>query len=422
MINKKHNISEAKRVERELTYNPFDLFFKKKVMPSQFVAVGYLKDADDEKNIPKVTGMKKNIIENDEQFRDFVLNQYADTMWAKDFATILDTPDYLKVLNGKGKQARFIIAGHVVRIQRMMYNWRDLSHLAAKYAEQEDEIMQARANAGFGQGVNSYDPDVNDEYFDDTDDSYAEDDWRRNSDYMGTGVRQRGLKGNNKDGSGYRLPAGPVDGMYLYSGKDKDKEGMLALRNMLDKRMSTKSGYKSVYYYVAPNGEMEKMPYEFISFMRNNYKGTRNVTAKPVPEMQPDEKEYNDVINAIKAKYDAIQQPTDLIFDKILYITAKCMDWNAKSYDKNKATPMVFVNNRAIYQTFPFLKARFLNPVISDFCTALKTKDEDTGKYRYQDRIEIVTEKKKLSKKHQALYENIMRTVSKIVKRELNMH
>lgn len=414
MINKRRHITEGKRVDREITYNPFDLFFKKKVMPGQFVTVGYLKDADTE--TPKVTGKQKfNIIENDEQFRNYVLDVYADTMWAQDFAKNLDTVGYLKALNGKGKTAPILIDGHIVRIQKFIYNWRNIEHLAKKFAAKDEEIIKARANAGFGQGVSSYDPDVDDEYVNDTDDSYAEDDWRRKSVYKGTGIRQRGVKNN---GSGYRMVS-DVDGMYFYSGEKDDKQDKLALRNMLDKRLSTKSGYKSVYYYVAPTGEMEEMPYEFIAFMKNNYKGTRNVS-KDMGEMVPDEIEYNEVIKAIEDKYAGIQDPKDLRFDRILYITASCMDWNAKKYDKNVATPMVFVNNRELYKEYPYLKARFVNPIISDFCTMFKSKD-DAGNLVYNNKIEMVTEKKKLSKQHQAIYENIMRTVSKIVKRELNI-
>lgn len=398
-------LAEAKRVDREITYNPFDLFFKRKIVPGRFVTVGYVKDADEES--PKITGRKTNIIENDDEFRDFVLNKYADTMWAQDFANILDMPDYNKALSGKAKTATFNIEGHVVRIQKFIYNWREPENLAKKFAGKEEEIARARANAGFGQGVNSYEDE--EDFFDDTDDSYDEEDWRRKPQYMGTGVRQRGLKKNSS--SGYRF-ATPAPGLYSYSGTDPDKYNKMAVRNMIDKRVSTKSGYKSVYYYVAPTGEMEEMPFEFISFIRNNYKGTRNVTPKAAEQMTPDEAEFNAVIDAIEKKYANMQQPTDLIFDNILYITAAPIDWNAKD---GKGTPMVFVNNRAVYKEFPYLKPRYVNPVIAEFCTSFKDKSG-----AYNNSIEVVTEKQKMNKKNQALYETIMRHVSKTVKQKLN--
>lgn len=344
-------------------------------------------------------------------------------MWAADFAQIQGTPGYAAALEGKKKTADFDIDGHVVRIQKFQYNWRDPSKLGKAFASKEDEIAMARANAGFGQGVNDWDEESGDEFFDDYDDSYAETDWRRKPKYQGTGIRP---KNTRKTSSGYRFPTA-APGLYSYSGEDESKYNSMAIRNMLDPRVNTKSGFKSVYYYVSPDGRMEEMPIDFINFIRDAYKASRNV--KPtIPDVmtEEDEIEFNNVIAEIEKKYANKQQPTDLLFDKILYISATPSDWN----DNNIRTPMVFINNRAIYQEYPYLRSRELNKIIVQFCTDVFPLDTESKRSlsrderiaRRADRIERVTEKKRsVSPENQKLYENIMLNVSKTIKKKLNM-
>lgn len=372
---------------REITYNPFDLFFNKKIVNGQFVTVGYIKDALEES--PKVTGTKTNIAENDEQLQEY-LDQYANTMWASDFAGIILEPEYKAALEGKRKQCKFEIEGNIIRIQRFTYQWRDPKNLAKNYDKEAEELLQARAKYGFGEGY------ADDELDMDVDDWYDDEDWRRKPQYQGTGVRTRGLKRNTS--SGYRFPT-PAPGLYSYSGKDPEKQDRMAIRNMLDPRQNgtdpvakKKSGYKNVYYYVSPDGTMEEMPLEVVNFLRYAYKGVRNVKATQQEQMAEDEKEYNEVIKAIQDKYASKQQPTDLLFDNILYITASPIGWNEKARVNGKATkgtPMIFVNNRAIYKEFPYLKARNLNKVIGAFCSTVDI-----------NKIERVTEKKNNMYKH----------------------
>ena len=423
MYNFNKKINEA--MDRQVTYNPFDLFFSKKIVPGSFVTVGYIKDANEESGKPKVTGRKNFIPENDEKLQSY-LQEYVNTMWAADFAQILSTPGYAAALEGKKKTADFTIDGHVVRVQKFQYNWREPQNLGKAFAGKEDEIVAARANAGFGQGVNDWDADSDEDFFDDYDDSYAEDDWRRKSKYQGTGLRPR-LK-SNAPSSGYRFPTA-APGLYSYSGKDESKYNSMAIRNMLDPRISDpKAGFKSVYYYVAPNGMMEEMPIEFINFIRDAYKGSRN-TKPTEPDVMTDaeEIEFNKVIAEIEAKYAGKQQPTDLLFDNILYISTAPADWN----DKKVRTPMVFINNRAIYQEYPFLRSKELNKVIVQFCTDVFPLDRESKRTlskaeqiaRRADKIERVTEQKKRSvnPKHQKLYESIMMNVSKNLKKQLNI-
>ena len=86
MYNFNKKINEA--MDRQVTYNPFDLFFSKKIVPGSFVTVGYIKDANEESGKPKVTGRKNFIHENDEKLQSY-LQEYVNTMWAADFAQIL---------------------------------------------------------------------------------------------------------------------------------------------------------------------------------------------------------------------------------------------------------------------------------------------------------------------------------------------
>lgn len=383
----KYLINEA-QVNREITYNPFDLFFHKKIVNGHFVTVGYLKDANEES--PKITGQKNNISENDEQLHEY-LDQYADTMWASDFAGITMEQSYQDALAGKRKTCKFEIEGNIVRIQRFTYQWRDPKNFGKAFDRQAEEEMQARAKYGFGEGF------ADDELgIENPDEWYEEDDWRRKPQYQGTGVRTRGLKKNAS--SGYRF-ATPAPGLYSYSGTDPEKMDRMAIRNMLDPRQNgtdpeakKKSGYKSVYYYVSPDGVMEEIPTEVVNFLRYAYKGVRNVKAAETEQMAADEAEFNQLMAEIQAKYANKQQPTDLLFDHILYITASPIGWNDKARVNGKATkgtPMVFVNNRVIYQEFPYLKARYLNKVIGEFCSSIDV-----------NKIEQVTEKLKNMQKY----------------------
>ena len=406
----KRLLFERNSINREITYNPFDLFFNRKIVNGQFVTVGYVKDAVEES--PKCTGQKSNIPDNDEEFRNY-LKQYADTLWAEDFSNIIDSASYQAALNGSKKTAKFEIAGHIIRIQRFTYQWRDPKNFGKAFDREAEEIMQARSNAGFGEGTKV------DGYDNDPDDFYDDEDWRRKPEYMGTGVRQRGLK--RKASSGYRF-ATSAPGLYSYSGTDPEKYDRMAIRNMLDPRQNSndpaakkKSGYKSVYYYVAPDGTMEEMPKDFINFLRYNYKATRNAKPTPAQEMAEDEKEFNEIINAIQQKYADKQQPTDLLFDQILYITASPIGWNQKARENGvatKGTPMAFINNRVIYQTYPFLKAKNLEPVIGEFCTSI-----DVSK------IERVTEKRNIRKyRNRKLFEAQTHTVGKHFFYKWNIH
>lgn len=369
-------LNEKETRMREITYNPFDLFFSRKIVPGQFVTVGYVKDSNVES--PKILGQKNNIADNDDELQEY-LDEYANTLWAQDFAGITMDSGYQAALNGTKKTAKFEIDGEIIRVQRFTYQWRDPRNFGKAFDKEAEEMLQARAKYGFGQGFADEELGI-----EDPDEWYDEDDWRRKPKYMGTGLRQRGLKKNGS--SGYRFST-PAPGLYAYSGTDPDKMHNMAIRNMLDPRQNSgspeemkKSGYKSVYYYVAPNGTMEEMPDDFVNFVRYAYKGVRNTKAAQAEEMGAEEKEFNELISAIQKKYAEKQQPTDLLFDQILYITASPIEWNEKAWKKvdgkrvqTPGKPMVFVNNRALYKTFPFLKAREMNKVIGNFCTSIET-------------------------------------------------
>lgn len=410
----RHILNEKQ--DRTVTYNPFDLFFKKKIKNGAFVTVGYVKDASEES--PKLTGQKGKIVENDPQLQELLV-RYHDTAWAQAYSACIDSPAYEKALSGKVKTFKFNIEGEIIRIQKFQYQWRDAATFAKRWEQESDEYMKARVDAGFGEGVNDWDEEDG-EYTDTTDDAYDETDWRRKSEYMGSGVRPRGLKKNAS--SGYRFQTA-APGLYSYSGTDETKYDRMAIRNQLDTRFNQQSGYKSEYYYVTPQGKMELMPDEFVTFMKNAYKTER--ATRPAAEMEQAEAEYNAIVKAIAEKYKN-KQPTDLLFDQILYISASPVDWNDKSVKQVTGQKMAFINNRALYQTFPFLRSREVNNIIVRYCTDLDLPEDKTIKDRNArldakaGYIERVTESKKLKRMKDALYESIMLKTSKILKKHLN--
>ena len=312
-----------------------------------------------------------------------------------------------------GKTAPFNIDGdvHILMVSRHIVNWKDRDSFVKFYKDRGDEEVKVRAKHGFG-------------YADDT---YDENDWRRKSTYKGTGIHPVSKGGGNiyrpiGNTSFYGVP---------YTAKEADeynkknnlkvgdpgykKEGDFmdrwAIRQISNPAATAATQIKPIWLFIDADGIITELDSELIAWLQYAYKSPR--PKKEVAEMSQEEKDFVNDLHSIK-NYD--RHELTMIMDNTLYITGTAVDKVTK--DK---TSFTWTNYDNVLKVFPYITRKKLENIFKR-CQR-KSKDEvidlnESFKIKFSNKLNESKINNKKSKK--ALYENIMREVSKIVKKHLN--
>lgn len=370
------NLNEALKV-RKIGKNPFDFFQMHKIPNGTFVSFGYFNDHA----ISFGPKTKKLINQaNDEQLINYLtgdkLNS-APTFKSK-LQAFKDSVAYADALVGeKRKTAPLDLDGecHIVKIGKFTVNWRDPEHFANFYGAQNDTRAKLRHKYGFGKN----------------DEDYPENDWHRNPKYGGTALRPA-AKGN-----GGQVYTDPYEDTGIYrSIVDPNK---LAVRQIINPKVK---GLSSTWFFVDASGNIEYLDKDLMNFLRYNYSNTRVVAdiKDEMIEMSEEEKEFAQELENLQKS--ELSEKTFLL-ENIIYMCGVIR----KKGEENES--FLWRNDDIVSGNFPYFSAQILEDIIDKVAMADVREVENLNESFLS---------KKDNKK--ALYESIMTSVAREVKKVLN--
>ena len=354
-------------VERHIYYDLLKFLDTHTIKNGSFVSIGYFNDHE----LSYGPGTRKTInAVNDEQLTEFIENS-APSKFIDALQAFQNSPKYQNAL-AKGKTAPFELDGdvHILKISKIIVNWKDSERFAKFYGDRSDEIAKVRAKHGFG-----YDED-----------SYEETDWRRR--HGGVGVRPIS-KAIGRQGAQYDIIHDK--GVYNYEGK-------ISLRQVENYKASP----KPIWYFIDANRDITEIDNKLMSWLTYAYKGKR--VKNEIVEISQEEQEFLDEINSIK---NINKKELKLPLDNILYLVGTSITQDGT------VEPFIWLNDIKIKELYPYVREDKLNEIIQEYVDISK-KDA-----AYMNR-NIVSESRRLNNKNNKnLYNSLMEGISKSIERNL---
>lgn len=414
-----------------VVYNPADIFMKYNMKPGDYVSIAYISDVlQGESNHPiaRIGSQKQCYNINNET--DAQLVEYINALPNNRIKQLLtefrESKKYQDFLNGTSKLKTCklnLTTEHIIKVSHLTCNWKDSKALAKFYDKQRDAIWKLRQDYGFEDGF---------------DDNYERDEddvnWRDSHD--GRNIMPRTKK--NYNGNVYK-DATILPGIYA-SLSDPDK---VAFRFAYNQRSSHKD---SDYYYVNGDGTLFPLNKAFVTFLTYAYKKNKEEEIYPTQE----EREFVAKLKQITDEAASTAEMT-LSCNQILFMKSTAR--TSKNARISENIPFVWINTKAVVNKYDFINPNDLNNIIKNLVYSLDDTDvngtieninikgksisdllnidmsgkatADPAAVRQRlgitEALHMLAYKFTRTKKKRALYESIMKNVSKTIKRKLQL-
>ena len=414
-----------------VVYNPADIFMKYNMKPGDYVSIAYISDVlqgESSHPIARSDSQKQCYNINDET--DAQLVEYINALPNNRIKQLLtefrESKKYQDFLNGTSKLKTCklnLTTEHIIKVSHLTCNWKDSKALAKFYDKQRDAIWKLRQDYGFEDGFD-------DNYDRDEDDI----NWRDSHD--GRNIMPRTKK--NYNGNVYK-DATLLPGIYA-SLSDPDK---VAFRFAYNQRSSHKD---SDYYYVNGDGTLFPLNKAFVTFLTYAYKKNKEEEIYPTQE----EREFVAKLKQITDEAASTAEMT-LSCNQILFMKSTAR--TSKNARISENIPFVWINTKAVVNKYDFINPNDLNNIIKNLVYSLDDTDvngtieninikgksisdllnigmsgkatADPAAVRQRlgitEALHMLAYKFTQTKKKRALYESIMRNVSKTIKRKLQL-
>ena len=414
-----------------VVYNPADIFMKYNMKPGDYVSIAYISDVlqgESSHPIARSDSQKQCYNINDET--DVQLVEYINALPNNRIKQLLtefrESKKYQDFLNGTSKLKTCklnLTTEHIIKVSHLTCNWKDSKALAKFYDKQRDAIWKLRQDYGFEDGFD-------DNYDRDEDDI----NWRDSHD--GRNIMPRTKK--NYNGNVYK-DATLLPGIYA-SLSDPDK---VAFRFAYNQRSSHKD---SDYYYVNGDGTLFPLNKAFVTFLTYAYKKNKEEEIYPTQE----EREFVAKLKQITDEAASTAEMT-LSCNQILFMKSTAR--TSKNARISENIPFVWINTKAVVNKYDFINPNDLNNIIKNLVYSLDDTDvngtieninikgksisdllnigmsgkatADPAAVRQRlgitEALHMLAYKFTQTKKKRALYESIMRNVSKTIKRKLQL-
>ena len=414
-----------------VVYNPADIFMKYNMRPGDYVSIAYISDVlQGESSHPISRSDSQKQCYNINEETDAQLVEYINALPNNRIKQLLtefrESKKYQDFLNGTSKLKTCklnLTTEHIIKVSHLTCNWKDSKALAKFYDKQRDAIWKLRQDYGFEDGFD-------DNYDRDEDDI----NWRDSHD--GRNIMPRTKK--NYNGNVYK-DATILPGIYV-SLSDPDK---VAFRFAYNQRSSHKD---SDYYYVNGDGTLFPLNKAFVTFLTYAYKKNKEDEIYPTQE----EREFVAKLKQITDEAASTAEMT-LSCNQILFMKSTAR--TSKNARISENIPFVWINTKAVVNKYDFINPTELNNIIKNLVYSLDdtdvngtieninikgksisdllnigmsgkaTADPATIRQRLgiTEALHMLAYKFTRTKKKRALYESIMRNVSKTIKRKLQL-
>ena len=414
-----------------VVYNPADIFMKYNMKPGDYVSIAYISDilqGESSHPIARSGSQKQCYNINDET--DAQLIEYIGNLPNNRIKQLLtefrESKKYQDFLNGTSKLKTCklnLTTEHIIKVSHLTCNWKDSKALAKFYDKQRDAIWKLRQDYGFEDGFDdNYDRDEDDV------------NWRDSHD--GRNIMPRTKK--NYNGNVYK-DATILPGIYA-SLSDPDK---VAFRFAYNQRSSHKD---SDYYYVNGDGTLFPLNKAFVTFLTYAYKKNKEEEIYHTQE----EREFVAKLKQITDEAASTAEMT-LSCNQILFMKSTAR--TSKNARISENIPFVWINTKAVVNKYDFINPNDLNNIIKNLVYSLDDTDVNgtieninikgksisdllnigmSGKATANpaavrqrlgitEALHMLAYKFTRTKKKRALYESIMRNVSKTIKRKLQL-
>lgn len=414
-----------------VVYNPADIFMKYNMKPGDYVSIAYISDVlQGESNHPIARRGSQKQCYNINEETDAQLIEYIDNLPNNRIKQLLtefrESKKYQDFLNGTSKLKTCklnLTTEHIIKVSHLTCNWKDSKALAKFYDKQRDAIWKLRQDYGFEDGFDdNYDRDEDDV------------NWRDSHD--GRNIMPRTKK--NYNGNVYK-DATILPGIYA-SLSDPDK---VAFRFAYNQSSSHKD---SDYYYVNGDGTLFPLNKAFVTFLTYAYKKNKEEEIYPTQE----EREFVAKLKQITDEAASTAEMT-LSCNQILFMKSTAR--TSKNARISQNIPFVWINTKAVVNKYDFINPTELNNIIKNLVYSLDdtdvngtieninvkgksisdllnidmsgkaTADPATIRQRLgiTEALHMLAYKFTQTKKKRALYESIMKNVSKTIKRKLQL-
>lgn len=414
-----------------VVYNPADIFMKYNMKPGDYVSIAYISDVlQGESSHPISRSDSQKQCYNINEETDAQLVEYINALPNNRIKQLLtefrESKKYQDFLNGTSKLKTCklnLTTEHIIKVSHLTCNWKDSKALAKFYDKQRDAIWKLRQDYGFEDGFDdNYDRDEDDV------------NWRDSHD--GRNIMPRTKK--NYNGNVYK-DATILPGIYA-SLSDPDK---VAFRFAYNQRSSHKD---SDYYYVNGDGTLFPLNKAFVTFLTYAYKKNKEEEIYPTQE----EREFVAKLKQITDEAASTAEMT-LSCNQILFMKSTAR--TSKNARISENIPFVWINTKAVVNKYNFINPTELNNIIKNLVYSLDDTDVNgtieninvkgksisdllnidmSGKATavpatirqrlgITEALHMLAYKFTQTKKKRALYESIMRNVSKTIKRKLQL-
>lgn len=414
-----------------VVYNPADIFMKYNMKPGDYVSIAYISDIlQGESSNPIARSGSQKQCYNINAETDAQLVEYIDNLPNNRIKQLLtefrESKKYQDFLNGTSKLKTCklnLTTEHIIKVSHLTCNWKDSKALAKFYDKQQDAIWKLRQDYGFEDGFDdNYDRDEDDV------------NWRDSHD--GRNIIPRTKK--NYNGNVYK-DATILPGIYA-SLSDSDK---VAFRFAYNQKSSHKD---SEYYYVNGDGTLFPLNKAFVTFLTYAYKKNKEAEIYPTQE----EREFVAKLKQITDEAPSTAEMT-LSCNQILFMKSTAR--TSKNARISQNIPFVWINTKAVVNKYDFINPTDLNNIIKSLVYSLDdtdvngtieninvkgksisdllnidmsgkaTADPATIRQRLgiTEALHMLAYKFTQAKKKRALYESIMKNVSKTIKRKLQL-
>ena len=414
-----------------VVYNPADIFMKYNMKPGDYVSIAYISDVlQGESSHPISRSDSQKQCYNINEETDAQLVEYINALPNNRIKQLLtefrESKKYQDFLNGTSKLKTCklnLTTEHIIKVSHLTCNWKDSKALAKFYDKQRDAIWKLRQDYGFEDGFDdNYDRDEDDV------------NWRDSHD--GRNIMPRTKK--NYNGNVYK-DATILPGIYA-SLSDPDK---VAFRFAYNQRSSHKD---SDYYYVNGDGTLFPLNKAFVTFLTYAYKKNKEEEIYPTQE----EREFVAKLKQITDEAASTAEMT-LSCNQILFMKSTAR--TSKNARISENIHFVWINTKAVVNKYDFINPNDLNNIIKNLVYSLDDTDVNgtieninikgksisdllnigmSGKATANpaavrkrlgitEALHMLAYKFTRTKKKRALYESIMKNVSKTIKRKLQL-
>ena len=414
-----------------VVYNPADIFMKYNMKPGDYVSIAYISDVlQGESSHPISRSDSQKQCYNINEETDAQLVEYINALPNNRIKQLLtefrESKKYQDFLNGTSKLKTCklnLTTEHIIKVSHLTCNWKDSKALAKFYDKQRDAIWKLRQDYGFEDGFDdNYDRDEDDV------------NWRDSHDSRNIMPRTK----KNYNGNVYK-DATILPGIYA-SLSDPDK---VAFRFAYNQRSSHKD---SDYYYVNGDGTLFPLNKAFVTFLTYAYKKNKEDEIYPTQE----EREFVAKLKQITDEAASTAEMT-LSCNQILFMKSTAR--TSKNARISENIPFVWINTKAVVNKYDFINPNDLNNIIKNLVYSLDDTDvngtieninikgksisdllnigisgkatADPAAVRRRlgitEALHMLAYKFTRTKKKRALYESIMRNVSKTIKRKLQL-